>query len=242
MKIFLFVFLLFSINANSAVKKFNNIVYQTDFGPCPINLVSDLSLTLVKEFEKNLSLKDVKNKIITEKLEEKYFLSSYKVNFNPAKKMIKFKFECPKALMKVQIYKGIQGGESYMAILGHDGKLYGQSYEDILRKENLLTYNLPLLAFPVEDLNTEYQDKIASMVKRLNLDLMKNLSEVIINQNHELSMTFSFNHKTTSIFYGNSLWDDKAYKMNRILNYMESKGQYPKSINISNLKKVVVKF
>lgn len=72
-----------------------NVNYRTYFGECPSKSSGMLTLILMKEFEKDHSLKDVKEKIINEKLDEKYFLSDYRISYNPVIKTLRINFECP---------------------------------------------------------------------------------------------------------------------------------------------------
>jgi hypothetical protein len=99
-----------------------NIHYRTYFGECPSKSSGMLSLVLMKEFEKNHSLKDVKEKILSEKLDEKYFLSDYRISYNPVLKSLKIHFECPEPLAKIQVYK-TNGQEHYSAILADNSKM-----------------------------------------------------------------------------------------------------------------------
>ena len=147
MKLFL-LFLLVSNSSYAVSKKYfeEKIHYRTMFGQCPSKAVGRLTLTLIKEFEKNKSLLDVKKKIITDKLDEKYYLSSYNINYDPLQKMIKFHYECPKALMKVQIYRK-DGDEFYTAVLVDNGKLFDPTYEILLRTEKRLKVNFQILQF-----------------------------------------------------------------------------------------------
>lgn len=246
MKNFIFILLLFPTLALAVPRiikthKMKNIRYQSDFGYCPDRLAGDLNLILVKEFEKNFSLKQVKEKIIENKLAEKYFLSEYKIKYNPLQKLLRITIDCPEPLMKVQIYKP-NATDVYYAILAHDGKLYDASYEDILRKEGKLSMALPLLAFPVEELDQALQSRVANLIKRIELDGRRHLSEVIVSQKRELTMIFSYTTKPTSIFLGQDEWDDKVSKLQKILNYMEAQNKFATVVNITNPKKVVVKF
>ena len=91
----------FSLSAFAAKDEkllLSELRYKTYFGKCPSSVGGKLTLTLMKEFEKTGSLKSVKDLIIENKLEEKYFLSSYKINFDPIEKKLKFYLDCPKLL------------------------------------------------------------------------------------------------------------------------------------------------
>lgn len=100
-----------------------NIKYRTIIGECPSKASGEFALIVMKEFEKRNSLKDVKEKILDGKLDEKYFLSDYRINYNPVVKALRIQLECPEPLAKVQVYKS-NGQEHYSAILSSNAKLY----------------------------------------------------------------------------------------------------------------------
>lgn len=232
-----------SINSLATSKKYfeEEIHYRTMFGSCPSKIVGRLALTLMKEFEKKKSLLDVKKKIIDEKLEDKYFLASYKVDYNPLHKMIKFQFDCPKPLMKVQIYKN-DGEEFYTAILVDNGKLFDPTYEVLLRSEKILTGQLPRMAIPANLINSEIHMRLTSLFNRLGTGFVKNISEVILNESEELTIILSIGRKPSSAFLGKEFWKEKVLKLNEIVKHMANKKTIPAVINLTNSKKVVVKF
>ena len=218
-----------------------NIKYQTYFGECPAKSSSMLSLIIMKEFEKAQSLKDVKEKILSEKLDEKFFLSEYRISFNPIRKKLRINLNCPEPLVKVQVYKA-NGEEHYSAILGSNAKLYEPQYENLMKAENKLAYNLPLLAISTEQLEGSAPTEIADFIKKMELDLRKQVSEIIINKNNDLTIVFGLGGKATSVFLGTDLWEEKLTKLTKIVGYVMKNKRYPSSINLVNAKKVVVKF
>jgi hypothetical protein len=149
--------------------------------------------------------------------------------------------DCPKALLKLKIYK-TDGKEHYSAILGDNGKLYDPSYEVLLRTEKKLESPVPFLAMPTKLLETETHDKITYVATNLPKLVQKRLSEVIINDDKELMMIFSTPGKSTTVFFGRDLWEDKIARLNKIFSYMDKSRHYPSTINLTNAKKVVVKF
>lgn len=219
----------------------NRVKYKTYFGNCPTKVAGDLSLILIKEFEKNSSLKDVKEKIIKDELFEKYFLSEYKVNFDPQSKLLNFKFDCPTPLMKVQIYKE-NGDEFYTSILVDNGKLFDPTYEVMLRSSNKLSKKLPNLAMPVGLINKDQHFKITELLKRFSKDVSYKLSEVILNSSGELTMILSINDRPSSVFIGKEFWDEKIEKLVKVVEFMKKKKTIPAVINLTNSKKIVVKF
>jgi len=242
-KVTISIFILLSLPVFGASKKYfeDGVHYRTVFGSCPSKAVGRLTLTLIKEFEKNNSLLDIKKKIVKDGLEEKYYLSSYKVNYNPLKKMLKFNYECPKALMKVQIYKK-DGEEFYTAILVENGKLFDPTYEVLLRSEDKIIGELPHMAVPASLINSNIHLKITSLLNGLKEGFLGQVSEVIVNENQELTIIMSIGRKPSSAFLGKDLWDEKVTKLEEIITYMTEKKTIPAIINLTNSKKIVVKF
>lgn len=219
----------------------NDIKYRTTFGECPSKSSGDFAIIIMKEFERTRSLKSVKEKILSEKLDEKYFLSDYTVNFNPVSKTVRMRFDCPAPLVKVQIYRE-NGKEHYSAIMVSTGKLFDPSYEMILKAEKKLKTDLPSLAISVSDLEGEIHKNFTRFATRLGPEMLQKISELIINDNKELTMIFSLGGRTTNVFLGGDLWEVKLEKLAKIIAYVEKSQKYPSLINLTNAKKVVVKF
>ncbi|TDJ05903.1 MAG: hypothetical protein E2O68_05715 [Deltaproteobacteria bacterium] len=236
----LILILFFISSANSTVPE-REIKYRTSFGSCPSRTAGSLTLKLVKIFEGKRSLKDVKDYIEEEKIMDKYFLSNYTINYDPLKKIIKFNLECPNPLMKVQIYKR-NAIDSYDAILVDNGSLFDPTYLVLLKEEKKIKKELPYLALPVGNLTEEIRLNITKVIKDLHTDLRDKLSEVILNESNELTIIFSMKGSATSVFFGQEDWNIKVKKLEKIVNYMNSKKRMPSIINLTHSKKVVVKF
>ena len=86
------ILLLFSSSTYSAITNKKKVKYRTSFGSCPSRTAGTLTLNLIKVFERTSSLRDVKLKIVKEKLKEKYFISDYKINYDPLRDQLNFKF------------------------------------------------------------------------------------------------------------------------------------------------------
>lgn len=218
-----------------------NINYRTYFGSCPTKSSGMLTLILMKEFEKARSLKDVKEKILEEKLDEKFFLSDYRISYNPVIKTLRVNLECPEPLAKVQVYKS-NGQEHYSAILADNSKLYEPQFENLMKAEKKLTHNLPLLAISMEQLEGSAPTDLASFIKKMEVDLRKQISEIILSKNNDLTIIFALGGKATSVFMGADLWEEKLSKLSKVVGYVSRNKRYPSSINLVNSKKVVVKF
>ena len=222
--------------------KFNSeLSYRSNLGKCPTRPAGTMALQVVKIFEQSNSLRDVKLKILSEKWNDKYFVSDYKISYDPYSKVLDLNFNCPEALMKVQVYKN-NGSESYEAILVDNGQLFDPTYEALLRSEKKLTHDLPYLALPVGEMEDKVQADVTSLVKNMPPGLRRKLSEFILNENKELTIILSVNGSPSSVFMGPDDWEEKMTKLDKIVNYMELKEKIPAIINLTNLKKVVVKF
>ena len=238
---FILCITLSGISEASFSEKGENINYRTHFGQCPSRVVGKLALELVKIFEQKGTLKAVKEKIIKDDLKEKYYLSSYDIHYNPLSKLLRFSFQCPRPLMKAQIYKG-NGTESYYAILVDNGRLFDPNYELLLRSEAILKESLPSLALPLGEIDQGVQVNIAKLLNQMDKGLKNNISEVIINEESDLTIIFSVKNRPSSAFLGKDQWGKKLAKLQRIINYMSSKRKIPSIINLTDSKKIVVKF
>ena len=223
------------------IKQNTQVTYKTYFGKCPSKVAGQLTLNLMKEFEQNRSLKDVKKKILKDHLDEKHFLSDYKIKYHPTKRHISFHFNCPDPLMKVNIYKD-NGDEYYTAILGENGKLLDPTYEVLLRSENKIKGGLPALALPVKQLERNEYKNISNILKLMDKKMVANISEAIVDKNDELTLILSINKRPSSVFYGKGDWEKKTKKMMKLVGYLSKKRKIPTIVNLTNPKKIVVKF
>lgn len=218
-----------------------DIRYQTSFGTCPARPAGMLAIQVMKEFERTHSLMAVKEKFLSEKWEEKFFLSKYHINYNPIAKRVRLQFECPEPLVRVQVYKD-NGREHYSAILVDTGKLFDPSYEVVMKGEKRLKADLPSLAIPVRLLEGDVHENFTRFARKLDPQLRAKIAEMIVNDNSELTLIFSIGNRATSVFMGTELWEAKLEKLGKIISYVEETGKYPSTINLTNAKKVVVKF
>lgn len=235
------IVLVSSLQAWSLDHSSSLVRYQSNFGLCPAKSTGSLTLRLMKIFEETNSLRKVKKEITNEKLDKRHFLSSYKIDYDPLKRLVKFHYNCPKPLMKVQVYR--QGGlNNYDAILVENGHLYDPTYEVLLRQEAKLTKELPFLAMPVEELDKQLQYDLANLFKKMDESIQQKISEIIISDKSELTMILSFSSGPLSVFLGDDQWEMKVNKLEQIVSYMEKKQKIPSVVNMTNLKKIVVKF
>ncbi|MBF0300097.1 MAG: hypothetical protein HQK51_15355 [Oligoflexia bacterium] len=217
------------------------IRFQTIFGNCPTRLIGNLSINIVEEFTKNLSLRDVKSKIIKENLKEKYFLSSYNIKYDPLKKLLYLEYDCPLPLLKVSVYEKNKA-EAYQSILVENGKMFDPTYEIILKEENKLKHELPVLSLSKSEVEKDIQVLVASLMKKTTSRFRENIAELIISEEKELTIILSMNGKPISVFFGKDEWETKIIQLKRIVEYLNTKQKAPTMINLSNQKKIVVKF
>jgi hypothetical protein len=240
--IFLIYLILILIKSDFAfAKKETPPKYRTYFGTCPSRSAGKLSLKTMEVFENKKSLKDVKEAYIRDGLAEKYFLSSYKIDYHPQQNFLTISFECPKPLMKVQVYKE-DGAESYSAILVEGGKLLDPSYEILLRSEGKLNIELPFFALPLKDIDSFNQEQMAKSLSVIPKEKKSLLSEVIIDEKGDLLFILSYQDNPISAFLGKDEWDLKIKKLFKMVDYFDQHKKIPTIVNLTNPKKVVVKF
>lgn len=218
-----------------------DVKYRSSFGECPSRAAGRLTLKLVKEFERTQSLREVKKLIIRDDLVSRHFLSSYNISYDPLKEVLNLKFKCPLPLMKAQVYK--KGGiDSYEAVLVENGDLYDPTYEVLLRTEKKIKNELPYLAVPVDSMEDGTVKKLALIISEFKPIIKENLSEVIISDKKELTIILSIRGRPSSVFLGSTGWEEKVLKLTKIVDYLTLKKKIPAIINLTNSKKVVVKF
>ena len=105
--------------------------------------------------------------------------SNYRLSYNPVIKSLRINLECPEPLAKVQVYK-VNGEEHYSAILGSTAKLYEPGYENLMKAEKKLNYNLPLLAISIGQIDGDAPTALASFIKLMDGDLRKQISEIFL--------------------------------------------------------------
>lgn len=224
-----------------SLNKKKSVKYRTSFGLCPSRTAGSFALQLIKIFDDVKSLKKLKERISKEKLDSKHYVSAYKITYNPLKNLLFMKLDCPRPLMKVQLYKE-NGLESYEAILVDNGELIDPTYEVLLRSEKKIKGELPFLALPIKKMNKEIQLSLAGLIKNMDRLVARSISEVILGENKNLTIILSLRGSPSSVFLGSDNWSEKVKKMERVVKYLNKKKKIPAIINLTNSKKVVVKF
>jgi hypothetical protein len=76
----------------------------------------------------------------------------------------------------------------------------------------------------------------------MDLDFRKTLSEVILGTRGNLTIILSLKGRPSSAFLGKDSWTEKTLKLQKIIRFLGEKKKTPSIINLTNSKKVVVKF
>lgn len=218
-----------------------SINYRTKFGQCPAKTTGDLAIELVTKFEETKSLAELKKYIIDQKLKERYYLSSYQVNYNPLNKKLELDFDCPKIIARVQVFKK-DGSELYNAILVDTGEIIDPNYEVFLRKENKLDHALPFLSLPYQNINDSSIARVSEYLVGVDIEVKSKISEIILDKKENLTLIISNNKNAVSVFMGQRDWFEKTKKLSKTLNYFEGKSKLPSIIKFTSSKKIVVKF
>lgn len=215
--------------------------YSLNWGNCPVKTSGDLAIILAREYDKSHSLFDLNKKIQAENWKEQYFLSSYEISYDMFRKKLSFNFNCPRILLRVQIFKN-SGDNYYSGVLVDTGDVYDPNYEVILRREGVIQKKLPFLAMSLNDINEKKHLKVINLLNRFPRKLYDQLSEVVVDQNQELTLIMRNDEKVSSVFFGDDYWDDKLNSLIKINDYFITKQKYPSQINLTSNKKIVVKF
>tara|TARA_B100000925_G_scaffold291731_1_gene281065 strand:+ start:4654 stop:5433 length:780 start_codon:yes stop_codon:yes gene_type:complete len=208
---------------------------------CPSQTVGKFVIELVNDFEKNRSLYSVDKKINEERLLKKYFINNYKIKFSPIHNKLTFNLSCPEPLVRVSAINS-EGISVSSSILSDDGELYDPTYELLLKSEKLIKGDLPTLAVSYEKLNEKNKNQISDFFISLDKKIKSLMSEMILDENGKMTLILSHKRKPTSVFFGTDNWTEKRIKLTKMIAYLIDRKGLPKTINMTNTKKVVVKF
>jgi len=214
---------------------------KTHWKNCPSQTVGKFVIELVSEFENNRSLYTVDKKIQEENLLKKYFVKDYKIKFSPINNKLTFNISCPKPLVRVSAINS-EGMTVSSSILTEGGKLYDPTYELLLKSENIIESDLPTLAVSYDKLNEKIKDEVSDFFMSLDKTTRSLMSEMILDEKGKMTLILSHKRKPTSVFFGEGNWSEKRIKLSKMVSYLIDQKGLPKTINMTNTKKVVVKF
>ncbi len=210
---------------------------------CPIRTGTKFKSFVTLSFSKKPSLWDLKKEIIESSMDKNLFISKYEIDYSPMYKKIDIKIECPRPFMKLQVYKNSQNKNSLQSssILVEGGMLYDTTYEAFLREDKKLLSDLVYFNSDKE-LSKEYLVNVISFYKKLPFNFKDRISEFFVNSEGDLIVILSVELKPVSILFGLDNWSEKLNSALRVLNSLERKNKVPRMMNLSNPKKVIVKF
>ena len=239
MNSFFLFFLFFSFQAFSN----ENVIHNINYGQCPKQTSDLFLLEVLEEFNNNKSLLSLKKRIELKKLEKKFFLSHYQIDYSPIQNKLNINLKCPEPVAVINIYESLSSKKKYSQLLLKDGKLFNPTYEHALRSSNLLERKLPLVSIEEKFLDDKKQYDIAYVIDRLDKELNSKLIEVVVDNSKSVSLIFNFKSRNpASVFLGKGFWDKKIVKLNKIFEYYSRSKYVPLKINLENPDKVVIRF
>ena len=231
--------------SSTMLKRWFNIPDKTttksSWPGCPSQTAGKFVLSLVKEFEDTQSLFKVNQKIKKNKLTTRYFVDEYNISYSPVKNRLIFNLRCPKALVRVSAIND-DGKVVSSSVLVEGGKLFDPTYEMLLKSDKILKSELPTLAISYGRLTEQYKNLLTDFFANLDVKTKSMLSELIVDSSGKMTLILSHKRKPMSVFFGENSWIEKRKKLTRMIAYLLPKKGLPKTINMSNSKKVVVKF
>lgn len=242
LKTFPFLILFSSMVIANPVLQFSQTrtQYTLKFNSCPMKSSGDLAILLAKEFDVTGSLYKVKKKLLDDRYKETYFLSDYKIEYNPITKKLAFDFECPGLIAKIQITK--ESGGSFIGSLVDTGDVFDPHYEVLLKREKIIAKSVPYFAISLKNLNQQKHLGVVKLLKQMNPKVYQQISEVILNEEEELTLILKAKSKAITVLLGKEYWDDKISKLLKIQDHFSQKDKMPSIVNLTSNKKVVVRF
>lgn len=238
-QLFTITALILSYPTQAAISE--KVKYKTSFNNCPSRSAGKFAMRILKTFERERSLYDVKSDIKDNFLTDKHFIKNYSIKLNPMENTIDIDLSCPKPLLRVVLMDSEAEGE-FQSVLVEDGNLFDPTYETLLLGEKKINSALPTLAISKNDLNDEIRKNISELIQIFGFENHNKISEVIFDKGEVLTFILSLNKKPVSVFMGTGNFEEKTRKLRRLIGYVESNQKQPTVINLVNLKKVVVKF
>jgi hypothetical protein len=235
---FLFLFL---IDPPVAYSKIKNRSVQ--YGFCPKVVVDKIVDDLITEFNEKTSLWALKKYLVQKNNNNVSFISDYKIDYKLINNQLNFSFDCFIPFFRVHVYQNISGEftEINNGILVDNGTLLDPTYEILIKNENKLQKELPVLS--ITNKYNEMDLKIISKhFQNLSLGFKEKVSEFILNDDKSLIVILSYNEKSLSVFMGKNDWNEKWNSLIKIVQSFSLNEKIPSTINLINKDKVVVKF
>jgi hypothetical protein len=226
-------------SVDQSIKK-TETTYEVNWGKCPIKTSTDLAVILTKEYDMTHSLLKVQEKIVTEHLQESYYLSYYAIGYSFIKPTLRFIFDCPEVLMNIELLK--EGKKETAGLLVSNGKIFDPGYEVVLRREGMLQKRLPYLTMTRKDFNDGKYANLVKLMEQMPTNLKSKISEFILGDYNELSLSLNMDGTSSFLSLGPEYWDEKIGKADQIYRYFSEKKRIPKQVSLASDHKVIVKF
>ena len=154
--------------------------------------------------------------------------------------MLHFYFKCPSPSFKLNFQKDGYKDEQ-TGILADNGVILSTGYLSLLRGEGKFKKGLPVVTIVEGDLESDVKtaSKAGNLFKRSFPD---ELSELILDERRNLTAILAVQNHPVTVFMGRDDWKEKIVKLKKTITYLDKKTRLPKVINLTDVKKVVVKF
>lgn len=241
MKQFFFFLFIFNTNLFSQTIVTKNVHHLVNYENCPESSSNEFIVKTLEDFNNKKSLYELNQKIINNKLKEKYYLNNLKISYSPIKNTLHYFLHCPKALAKVQVYNE-KNSLKFSAIFTDENDYFDPNFENDLLSNNLIKSALPNLIMSNENIELAEKINLNEIIKKLSTYKNKSIVEMIYDKNKNLTVILLNQDITSSIFLGNGMWLEKELKLRSVLDYLDRENKIPNKINIENINKVILKF
>lgn len=226
---------------SNEMQSFSLIKYRTSFGNCPTHLVGKLTLNLVDLYSKDRSLYKIKQWMLEQEIKKKYFLSHYGVRVHPLKNEMDLNFECSPPVFRVNFFENNFRTPQQSLVLNEDGEFVDPTYLYFLAEENKVPSFIPEVSLQKNESSDEILKKLLQFLVKRKL-LMKEISEIIVQNDNKIFMTISINAQPIWVVIGEKGLEKKFKQLEKIVEYIKVQKKVPSTMNLSNSQKITIKF
>jgi hypothetical protein len=220
---------------------FSGIRYEVQTNLCPKSHVQHLINKIKRSYDEHQSLYDLKKQFLSENWSTQYFLSFYKIEYFPFVKKVAVQLDCSQPLFRVHFKQNSH--ELYEKTLAENGQLYDPNYEYLYYKDQDVPVQLSYLTIDEKHReNKIFFIQIKNLVKTQKVFFQKYIAEAIFDEGDSLTFIIRHSQGSSVAYLGKSDWNKKLHILKKMMMNFEMQGQIPVLMNVSNLKKVVVKF
>jgi hypothetical protein len=141
--------------------------------------------------------------------------------------------------------------EIFEKTLAEDGHLYGPHYEYLyyhdrnVNKKNRTHNKVDLSYLTIAEKhreNKKFFSEIKNLFQLQQYFFKRYVSEVIFDDDDMLTFVLRHSGGSSVVYFGKNLWVDKLQALKSIMTTFEKKNVLPHLLDLTDLKKVVVKF